>query len=177
MRASSHGSSPSSVIITVATLSRGILMPERTSRRLPLLLRTYFVISAVLLRLKSVLPSHRSVPHDQLGSIYRKSRTLFALNCVGGRVPCGSTSITARNSHAERISRSTWSAISVKRSVETSGRASTCTINTSRSRSLDGQRIIRESFRCQAKLYLDRTAVSYQSFATILYLRLDTGSV
>jgi hypothetical protein len=50
-------------------LSRGFVMAERTSRRSPIPLMTYFVISAVLLRLTSVLSSHRSVPHDQLGSI------------------------------------------------------------------------------------------------------------
>jgi hypothetical protein len=59
----------SRIIITAATLRRGELQPERTLRRSPLLLMTCFVISAVLLCLINVLPSHRSLPHDQLGSI------------------------------------------------------------------------------------------------------------
>ena len=64
----SHAAS-SRIIITGATLSRCWQMPERTSRRSPIPLMTCFVILAVLLRLTSVLPSHRSMPHNQLGSI------------------------------------------------------------------------------------------------------------
>jgi len=42
---------------------------EHPLRCIPISLMTCFVISAVLLRLKSVLPSRTSVPHDQLRSI------------------------------------------------------------------------------------------------------------
>ncbi len=59
----------SRIIITGATLRRCWQMPERTLRRSPIPLMSCFVISAVLLRLTSVLPSHRSVPYDQLESI------------------------------------------------------------------------------------------------------------
>jgi hypothetical protein len=67
VRASHAALSP--ILIIGATLSRCWLMPEGTLRRSPIPLMPCFVILAVLLPLISNLPSHRSVPHKQLGSI------------------------------------------------------------------------------------------------------------